>query len=154
MIRNFSKINDVITCKCMYFVNFMVMVYPASRATSLLAAICSVSVTRVQLKVEAHYNYTLQLTAVAFIILLHSFKGSWLASATTLSLNVHSPPVHCYSLPMILFETTQFAEKNPKIKVFNPTVNRHIIFTGISITQTKDKWCVKQSFLPSMSKLK
>jgi len=39
-------------------------------------------------------------------------------------------------LTAILFETTQFAVTNLKIKVFNPTVKRHIMFMGISITQT------------------
>jgi len=59
------------TLMIMYFVNFMVMVYPASRAISLLAAICSVSVTSQCMKVQVHnYTYYLQLTAVAFITLL------------------------------------------------------------------------------------
>lgn len=46
-------------------------------------------------------------------------------------------------LTAILFETTQFAVTNLKIKVFNPTVKRHIMFMGISVTQTKNKWNVK-----------
>jgi len=58
------------TLMIMYFVNFMVMVYPASRAISLLAAICSVSVTSQCMNIQVHnYMYCLQLTAVAFIAL-------------------------------------------------------------------------------------
>ena len=52
-------------------------------------------------------------------------------------------PTCSVQLNAILFETTQFAVTNLKIKVLNPTVKRHIMFTGISTTQTKDKWNVK-----------
>jgi len=46
-------------------------------------------------------------------------------------------------LTAICFETTQFAVMNFKIKVFNPTVKRHITFMDIIMVQIKDKWNVK-----------
>jgi len=93
MIRK-SLINTLMTLMInrMYFVNFMVMVYPASRLISLPSAICSVSVTRVQVR-NYRYMYSLQL---AFITLLQNIKDNWLASATTLSLN--APISHSHEL--------------------------------------------------------